>query len=343
MFMSELFFSQDYGKLYEKMENGVCEVFKFSHPLGTVHHLFIKREIPSTLQGQKFYDLITPYGYGGPVVKDCKKGGKTELVRQFELAFENYCLKQNIVSEFVRFHPIMKNVEDFRDFYDTAYLRDTTGTTLKGYDDPFEAEFSKSARKAVRKALKAGVEYRITPNPDSLEVFKEIYYATMKRLNAESYYYFDDKYFSNCLKYFSDRIVLIEAVYEEETIGAELHFTCGSFMHTHLSGTVENTNHLSPVYVMTYAAVLWGKENGIDLIHSGGGVTNSPEDTLYLFKKKFGQNTNFQFHIGRKIWNPEIYKLLCEETGVTGDEEFFPAYRAGDSKLLREEEAVLME
>lgn len=340
--MPELFFTQEYGKLYEKMENGVCEVFKFSHPLGVVHHLFIKREIPHTLTGKSYYDLITPYGYGGPVIVSCKKGGKTELVRQFHMAFKNYCEKKNIVSEFVRFHPILKNAEDFDGFYETTYLRETTGTTLKGYDDPVTSEFSKSARKAVRKALNAGVDYRITVSPESLDGFKRIYYATMKRLNAESYYYFDEKYFSNCLKYFSDRIVLIEALYEGEVIGAELHFICGDFLHTHLSGTVENMNHLSPVYVMTYAAVLWGKENGINLIHAGGGVTNSPEDTLYLFKKKFGQNTTFQFHIGKKVWNPEVYQLLCEEAVVGPYEEFFPAYRAKASKLFREEEGMLI-
>lgn len=341
--MSELFFTQDYGKLYEKMEKGVCEVFKFSHPLGIVHHLFIKREIPFTLAGQKYYDVITPYGYGGPVIKNCKKGGKSELVRQFQQAFENYCSKQNIVSEFIRFHPILKNVEDFREFYETAYMRETTGTTLKDYEDPVASEFSKSARKAIRKALKAGVEYRVTVNPASLASFKEIYYTTMKRLNAESYYYFDDRYFDNCLKYFGDRIVLVEALFEGEVIGAELHFLCGSFMHTHLSGTVENCSHLSPVYVMTYAAAIWGKENGVDLIHAGGGVTNNPDDTLYLFKKKFGQNTNFQFHIGKKVWNPEIYRLLCEEGEVRGDEDFFPAYRAKTSKLFPQEDGILIE
>lgn len=340
--MSELFFAPDYGKLYERMENGVCEVFKFSHPLGVVQNLFIKRKIPSALAGQQFYDLITPYGYGGPIIKTCKKGGKTELSRQYQLAFEDYCKKENIVSEFVRFHPIMQNVEDFRGFYETSYLRETTGTNLKDYEDPIASEFSKSARKAVRKALKAGVEYRVTPNPQSLDGFKDIYYTTMRRINAESYYYFDDKYFSNCLKFFRDRIVLIEAIFEGEVIGAELHFISDSFMHTHLSGTAENTNHLSPVYVMTYAAAVWGKENGIDLIHAGGGVTNSPEDTLYLFKKKFGQSTSFQFHIGKKVWNPAIYKLLCEEAGVSADEEFFPAYRAKTSQLFSTKEGILI-
>lgn len=340
--MPELFFTQNYGKLYEKMENGVCEVFKFSHPLGVVHHLFIKREIPSSLTSKRFYDLITPYGYGGPVILKCKKGGKSELVDQFLQAFGKYCEKQNIVSEFVRFHPMLKNADDFNRVYETEFLRETTGTNLKDFEDPVASEFSKSARKAVRKALKAGVEYRVTVKPDSLDHFKEIYYATMKRINAASYYYFDEKYFSNCLKYFSDKIVLIEAVYKEEVIGAELHFICGSFLHTHLSGTIENTNHLSPVYVMTYAAALWGKENEIDVIHAGGGVTNSPEDTLYLFKKKFGQNTNFQFHIGKKVWNPEIYQLLCEEAAVDAEEEFFPAYRTKASKLFRKGEGLLI-
>jgi hypothetical protein len=65
----------------------------------------------------------------------------------------------------------------------------------------------------------------------------------------------------------------------------------------------------------------------MQLIHHGGGRSNSPNDNLYLFKKRFGQNTEFKFHIGKKVWNEEIYKELCKIKGIDDQVDFFPAYR----------------
>ena len=80
---------------------------------------------------------------------------------------------------------------------------------------------------------------------------------------------------------------------------------------------------------MRYAITLWGKENGYNVIHNGGGRTNSEEDSLYKFKKQFAQNTKFDFYIGKNIWNQDIYKKLCDYKKVDINEEFFPAYRKG--------------
>ncbi|PSL36336.1 acetyltransferase (GNAT) family protein [Planomicrobium soli] len=326
--MIDIFFEEKYGKLYEKLENGTCEVFEFSHPLGTVRHLFIKRKIPFAVHGETYYDIVTPYGYGGPLITGCETGSKPQLIEEFHKAFGEYCQEHRIVGEFIRFHPLLKNAEDFKSFYDVRYMRNTVGTNLKDYDDPVQSEFSKSTRKSIRKALREGVEFRVTRNPDNLHKFKELYHANMERIGANSYYYFDDSYFSRCLEYFGEHIVLVEAVYENQTIGAELHFHYNDLIHTHLSGTLAEFHHLSPVYVMTYAIAEWGKQNGAALVHAGGGTTNNPDDSLYLFKKKFGQNTEFEFYIGRKVWNEAIYSELCKKAGVEKDEEFFPAYRS---------------
>ncbi|MDN3425736.1 hypothetical protein QL992_15960 [Microbacterium sp. APC 3898] len=52
--MEDIYFEKDYARLYEKIEKGKCEEFIFDHPLGTVSHLFIKREIPIELEGRFF-------------------------------------------------------------------------------------------------------------------------------------------------------------------------------------------------------------------------------------------------------------------------------------------------
>src|SRR5690606_17249103 len=153
------------------------------------------------------------------------------------------------------------------------------------------------------------------------------YHETMKRNNADAYYYFEEDYFTECLKYFADRIVLTKAIYDGQVIGMGLNFTYEDRIHTHLSGTLSDYNHAYPAYVLQYALTVWGKANGYRLIHDGGGRTNDPNDNLLMFKRQFGKNTRFDFYIGKKIWNKPVYKELCELNAADAATDYFPAYR----------------
>lgn len=325
--MGDLYFDERYGKLYEEIEKGVCQVFEFAHPLGHVRHVFIKREIPILLGSERYFDIVTPYGYGGPLMTGCAPEHKEELASAFASAFAVYCRDERVVAEFIRFHPVLGNAKDFECSYEVRYLRDTVGTSIAEYDDPIEAEFSASARKNIRKALRKGVEYRVTLGPDNLKAFQQVYFATMDRNQADPFYYFNENYFVQLLASFKQHLLLVEALYEGEVIGMELQFVYNDLIHTHLSGTYERFHHLSPVYVMQYAAVMWAKEHGIKLIHGGGGRTNSATDNLLRFKQQFARQTSFAFYSGQKVWNEEIYVKLCEAVNAAVTDDFFPAYR----------------
>src|SRR5699024_6528817 len=276
---------------------------------------------------EQFYDITTPYGYGGPIIQEVVEGRSRELVKEYEENFKQYCLKNNIVSEFIRFHPVFENEKFFDDVYEIEYLRKTVGTNLRDFEDPLQKEFSKSARKNVRRSLREGVSYEINENPDSIDEFLEIYYATMDRNEADDYYYFDHEYFNKCLYYFPKNIITVKAIFEEKTIAMGFYFVYDNYIHTHLSGTLSEYLYLSPAYILRYALTKWGKEKGYHLIHHGGATTNDENDTLYRFKKRFGKYTEFDFSIGKKIWNKEIYDQLCDAINVEKDSDFFPAYR----------------
>lgn len=326
--MQDLYFEPNYGKLYEAIESGVCEEFQFENESGKVHHLFLKRRIPVSISEVQYYDLATPYGYGGPLIIGASEKDKAKLAEQFEAAFRKYCVQNNVVSEFIRFHPLLLNAQDFRRTYEIQHRRCTTGTNLAAYDDPVQSEFSKSTRRNIRNALKAGAAFDVTVNPKELKNFKEIYYATMKRNNADAIYYFSDQYFSDCLRLLGEHIILTEVNFGGKTIGMGLSFVYGQYIHTHLSGTLEEYHHLYPAYLLQYALAVWGKENGYHLIHDGGGRTSDPDDKLLLFKKQFGKNTEFDYFVGHKVWNEEIYQRLAEAAEAQEAPDFFPAYRA---------------
>ncbi len=323
----DIYFEENYGKLYEHIENGKVKTFKYEDDNGKISNQFILREIPIKIDDNKYFDIITPYGYGGPIIEKCIQEKKEELLKGYEKNFKTYCKENNIVSEFIRFHPIFNNALEFKKIYDVQFLRYTLGTNLLIADNPMEKEFSKSCRKTIRQVLNKGITYKIIEDVKDFSEFKRIYYLNMDRKKADSYYYFDDKYFEMMDKYFHNNLIQVQAIYETRVIAEGLYFIYNKIIHAHLSGTDTAYLHLSPAYILKYATTVWGKENGFNLIHYGGGTSNSIEDPLYLFKKKFSQNTQFEFYIGKKIWNQQIYEKLCNYKKVSKEEEYFPAYR----------------
>lgn len=325
----DIYFEEKYGRLYEKIENGKVDTFEYRNELGSIKNMFIKREIPIRIDNKTYYDLITPYGYGGPIIIDFVNDDlKHKLVQEYYKSFKGYCGENNIVSEFIRFHPILENYNDFKDIYNIQYMRKTLGTNLKDFNNPIQSEFSKSCRKVIRRALRGGITFKIEENPNNLDEFINIYNSTMDRNEAAEYYYFEVEYFNNIINNFKENVVLVKAIYDEKTIASGLYFIFNKIIHIHLSGTLNEYLDLSPAYILRYAITLWGKENGYDLIHHGGGRSNSEEDSLYRFKKRFANNTEFDFYIGKKVWNIEVYNKLCELKGINGEIQFFPAYRA---------------
>lgn len=326
----DIYFNKDYGKLYEKIEKGKCEIFEFRNTLGSVRHLFIKREIPIELAGKgPYYDLITPYGYGGPVLEAVNEEDKKEILSDFIQEFSEYCKRENVVSEFIRFHPVLGNVRDLKEWYDTHFIRNTIQTRLNATEDPLMSEYSPSIRRSIRKALQQGVEYKVSINPDNLGKFKDLYFQTMDRNKADKYYYFDEEYFDHCLQLLRPNLVVVEVTWKDILIAMSLNFVSDGLLHVHLTGSLEEYHSLYAPNILQYALLRWGMENGIKLIHHGGGRTNEPDDKLYLYKKKYGRVQELEFHVGKKVWNQEVYDLLCHDTGVADEHSFFPAYRKG--------------
>lgn len=328
--MNDIYFDDGFPKLYEGVEGGKAVNYVFESEEGIIRYNFLKRSIPVPEGFGDYYDIVSPYGYGGPYVAELR-GDINKLAAGFSDAFAEYCTGNSIVSEFIRFHPVAQNQEPFSDIYDVIYMRETVGTDLKSYEDTFRAEFSKSARKNIRKQQEAGMTYEVIKSPDSLTDFMDIYYETMNRNSATDFYYFGDEYFSMLLDMYKDSVVLAKVQYEGKTICAGLYFAYGDIVHIHLTGTRNDFLHMAPEYLLRHAITEWGINNGFSLIFNGGGRSNSPDDALYRFKLQFCKNTSFPFYIGKKIRNPEVYTRLSEinkEKKGEINESFFPLYRA---------------
>lgn len=326
--MLDIYFEPEYGKLCEPVDNGTCETFTLKTKYGTVKNMFIKRQAPHLLDGEQYFDIVTPYGYGGPVI--CEATDKEKLLKEYGAAFSAYCRENNIICEFVRYHPIYRNYEDFASVYQTEYSRHTVGTNLKDYDDPVQSEFSKTARREVRKAESVGVTCIINPHPDNLDIFRKFYEETMDRNNAGAMYYFPDEYYRKLTTVLKEHVLEIQAVLDGEIVASEIYFITGNLMHAHLLGVNQKLLEIGGGVYIEATAAKWGKENGYQYIHHGGGRSAAEDDPLYKYKKKFGKNTEFDFYMGRKIWNQTAYDRMVAlrkaEREITNP-GYFPEYR----------------
>ncbi len=124
------------------------------------------------LQDGKIFDLTIPYGYGGWLIE----GEDTDALFS---AYKTWCSENHIIGEFVRFHPMLNNAESCEVEYHPIYMRHTVGNNLTKSEDPITADFSKDARKKIRKLLNKGITYRIIENPEDYSDFIEIYESTV--------------------------------------------------------------------------------------------------------------------------------------------------------------------
>lgn len=321
----DIYFEPDYARLYESDDNQAVE-YRFECEYGVITNLFLKRKINiPLLDGIQYYDIITPYGYGGPVIHSSTNQEK--LIAAYMDDFQIYTNQNNIIAEFARFHPIIGNGVQFKDAYNSIYDRKTVGTNLT-YEDVIATEFSKHKRKDIRRILKnTDIRYEVNEFPESLHDFVEIYYSTMDRDDADNYYYFDKNYFQTMLEKFRGHITTGKVFLQDKLIAMGVYFRYRKYLHAHLSGTLSEYLEYSPAYILKYALALYGHEKGYEVIHYGGGSSRSEENGLYKFKREFGKNTVFDFYISKKIWNMNIYRQICEAVNADINAEFFPAYR----------------
>ena len=287
-------------------------------------YVYMKRK--TDLEG--YYDSVTPYGYGGVLFEgDMSEENKAAFWREYLSVME----QEHIVDNFVRYHPVLRNAEPMKSISNVIDLGKTIAFDLSSPEVIWENIISKN-RNMIRKAEKNGIEIRHGKDLALFEDFRRIYNATMEKDNAEEYYFFGEKFYESIHNDLNDNYEMFYAVLNGEIIAMSIMLFANNQMHYHLSGSMVEYRNLAPSNLLLYKAALWGCEQGYKTFHLGGGV-GSGEDNLYKFKAAFNRNSDYQFSIGKQIFNEEKYNQLVEmrkETDTTFDEasQFFPLYRA---------------
>jgi len=266
-----------------------------------------------------YYDFSSPYGYGGWLIE----GDETAALFK---DYENWVKKNGIISEFVRFHPVIKNHEKVSDLYVIVKLGEVVHMDLASPGIIWSNLTSKN-RNMIRKAIKNGVKIYNGRYPQVYETFRNIYNNTMREDSADPYYYFSQDFYQSLLNDLPYNSQVFFAVKKGLVIASSVILMANGYMNYHLSGNDKQFNTYAPTNLLLYEAALWGCFNGYKSFYLGGGL-GSGNDSLFKFKKAFNRGELNHFFIGKKIFDQQKYDMLVKLRNKDIIDGYFPQYRA---------------
>ncbi|QFG01091.1 GNAT family N-acetyltransferase [Psychrobacillus glaciei] len=314
-----------YAKAFQLNGEGDPLLFCYDDGITRAINVVMKRDIAKSEKFEKklplntWYDLSTPYGYGGFLIN----GDDYEKVNN---AFNLYCKNSGYVSEFVRFHLF----NDYSSYYDGT-IESHTQNIVRDLGLPLEEmimDFEHKVRKSLKKALREELEVEIDSTGERLEEFLDIYYQTMESNNANESFYFPKKFFET-INNMKENFIYIHILHEGKIISTELVLYGPENCYSFLGGTNREYLKLQPNTLLKYEIIKWAKTKGLKRFILGGGYGNN--DGIFKYKKSFAPNGIYDFYIGKKIIDEtKYYNLLSRRKSELLDENnitFYPKYR----------------
>ncbi|MFD2613963.1 lipid II:glycine glycyltransferase FemX [Paenibacillus gansuensis] len=325
---ADIYFTPEYGRLAENNGEGTSRLFVYREGDAVVCYPFLMRSLRELglasirQEGRELFDIISPYGYGGPIANVEHTGETEPFFGRFAEVFEAFCGENGIIAEFVRFHPLLNNYRNYPSVK-PEYIRNTVHIDLTGPGTDVLDSLTAGCRNRVRYAQKHGVTVT-REQPPGLDVFLNLYYATMDKNKANAYYYFSEGYFSNMLDFLRESADLFVTRLGGHVIASTFFLRYGDYVSYHLTGSDKEYLKYAPYNLLLTEAANWYKAQGCKYLHLGGGYTGN--DELFRFKSTFNKmQPPLDFYIGRKIHCPVTYERICSGLPVKSD--YFPAYR----------------
>jgi len=316
--LNDVYYLHEYVSLYINDKSKLFE-FKYEHNEKKFYTIAIKKPIEYIGKikcDKQYYDLETAYGYGGFYTNT----DDTLFLKEAMHLYEKKCKKENIIAEFIRFHPFNNFPIMYKNFLDfTLYDRDIVIKTIKN-------NVIDSYKSKVRNIIKNANKKLVIQESLDLDNFIVLYNKTMKKNNADKFYFFTKEYYKNLLN--NNFAKLYEVIYQNEIIAMGFFMFGKDIVHYHLSANSEISYSLNANYALLDH--VFNKTNSLNknICLLGGGTTSSKEDSLFKFKKKFSNEIK-PFYIGGKIYNKEIYNKYIKlwEEQSSRDINYFLKYR----------------
>ncbi|MDR3562967.1 MAG: GNAT family N-acetyltransferase [Negativicutes bacterium] len=290
----------------------------------------IIRPVPFGAIGQPLFDATSPFGYPGPLVKLTDSG--EAWLKALGSLLKDFLRNNKIISLFCRLHPILDVPRQSFELPGTVVQHgETVSLDLSVTDAEGFSQMSRCHRREINKARDRGYLFVVDETWRYLDEFTRIYAETMRRCDAEPFYYFSRDYFSHlrdiagfgvqlCVLLIGDRVAAAAVV-------SEIH----GIVQGHQSATANECVSHNPTVALYDFIGKWARQRGNRLFHLGSGV-GGKRDSLFDFKAKFSR-LRHPLCTWRLITDETVYSKLVKQwerrTGSfpDGEDGFFPAYR----------------
>ncbi|HCY74475.1 MAG TPA: hypothetical protein DHV28_01010 [Ignavibacteriales bacterium] len=304
--MQDIYYSPEYYNIWEKNGAGkaYCFIFEDGNNIAVYPFLLNRINDLGYELDKPYFDIQGAYGYNGVVYSSDHPGFR----KKFYIAFSKFCIYNNIIAEFTRFHPLIGNHKFSEDFIDVIFDRKSVHIDLKQKYDDIVKNYTRSARQNLRTA--AANDLNILVSKDVFPYKKEftkIYKETMDRVKAEKYFYFSDNYFDDTFKIPS--LIQFMVFSNKVPIASALCIGKKNYLHVHLLASKTDFLFNRPNNFLINKIIQYGIGKGFNELNLEGGRSSAADDSLLRFKKNFSKMT-CNFYIGKKIYNRDVYQSV---------------------------------
>ncbi|MDD3562957.1 MAG: GNAT family N-acetyltransferase [Candidatus Cloacimonetes bacterium] len=277
---------------------------------------------------REYFDISGAYGYNGPlgVAQD------PDFIQAFNSKLKEYLQDSFVVTEFVRYCPIIENrhlhsYTEQINVLDNVYIDIAPGLN-KVWDDSFASRVRKTVRKGESYGLRTQFLRGSELSDTNLQVFFEIYNSTMQRNEADEFYYFDFQFFKRLRDKLSEMQLLSITYYEDIPISTELILLGGELAFGFLGGTLSEYYRYKANTYQRWELLKHLEPLGFKKYSMGGGAARG--DSIYDFKMSFSQGCENPFFIGTKVHLPDVYASIISQW-----ENKYPSAAAKHSSKLQ--------
>jgi len=274
---------------------------------------------------EEMFDIITPHEYSGVITNEDNPERRKNLFSVLFSGVDDLCKNKRVVTEFARFDPFITDIASMEKHYEIRSVGQNVYINLEQTGEGIWNSFERSAQKNVKTAVRCGLQFHEAEHKKEIDAFIHFYRDSMQRLCAEKYFYFNWEYFYALLKSCGGARLFMVCDDSGVPVAASILLYHGDTAHHHLTGYDPAALQKRPNDFMIYQLAMWAKGQGIKCLHLGGGA-----ESIRNFKKKFSSE-RIPYHIGHKVHNIKVYKMLCEawrvHSGNCTETDYFPLYR----------------
>lgn len=310
----DVYFQPEYVQAYVDSADveACCAVYKSG--VAILVYPFLKSRITldeSSPNGHGLQDIQSAYGYGGPVVNVA--GEDTQFLQQAWARFSEWCAEERIVTEFVRFHPLLDNVRWASHSMKTFNDRTTIPIMLESYASALQnTSYYRGHRQMLNKAGRMGFSFHVMPASSELSWFVPLYQETQDFLQAGSDTRFGMEYFKTLADGLGAQSWLGVVKQADEITAAALVLEGPTYLHSHLMGYRRDIQTAGMTNILYHGIAVEGSIRGKAILHMGGGLSASEQDSLFRFKESLSPS-RANFWLGTLCHNQSEYEELGQK------------------------------